>query len=229
MFCDINTLYRIIARSEWNIVHDGILREHYRLSLHPELVPPIIAQQLLISGEDHRHAIHPGFDPIAISRAIWRRLTSNRIEGASTIEQQIVRVITGNYQRTVRRKVKEIVLAFFVAQSFPKSILPSIYLSIAYYGWRMNGFSRACARLGMLTNSLTIIEAANLVARLKYPEAQVAPDTRKNQIARRTKHLLALYLRHRHTNTYRYLDDATIHNKSVIVPSFVSLSQGGGI
>jgi penicillin-binding protein 1A len=48
----------------------------------------------LISGEDHRFYNHIGFDPIAILRAIYKRIDAGKIEGASTIEQQYVRTCT---------------------------------------------------------------------------------------------------------------------------------------
>src|SRR5690606_20512217 len=131
---------------EWPVVRDRIRREWRLLSRAPEASPPLIAQQLLVSAEDHRHRLHPGFDVIAIARAVWRRLSRGSCEGASTIEQQIVRVVTGRYERTYRRKLREIALAILVANSFPKAILPAIYLRIAYYGWRMNGYGEACRR-----------------------------------------------------------------------------------
>ena len=69
--------------------------------------------KLLISGEDHRFFYHLGFDIIAIARAVRNRLLYGRIEGASTIEQQLVRVLTNEYQRTFSRKIKEILLATY--------------------------------------------------------------------------------------------------------------------
>jgi hypothetical protein len=132
--------------------------------------PPLLFQQLLVSGEDHRHGFHPGFDPIAIARALWRRMTKTSREGASTIEQQLVRVITGRYERTLRRKVKEILLAILVSRCFPRAELPAVYLRIAYYGWRMQGFSQACDRMGINPSQASIADAARLVARLKYPQ-----------------------------------------------------------
>jgi hypothetical protein len=182
--------------SDWAIVRTRIEFESSRLASHPELAPPLVSQRLLVSGEDHRHGRHPGFDPIAIGRAVWRRLIRESHEGASTIEQQIVRVITGRYERTLLRKVREIFLAILVTQSFSKEVLPAVYIAIGYYGWRMNGYLQACQRLGFSPHCLTLDEAASLIARLKYPQPRKAPTQRMLQIERRAKHLRALHQRH---------------------------------
>lgn len=197
---------------EWSVVRDRIAREWRLLSRSPAFAPPLLAQQLLVSGEDHRHSRHPGFDVIAIGRAMWRRLSRGTREGASTIEQQIVRVVTGRYERTYRRKMREIVLAVLVAHRFPKAILPAVYLRIGYYGWRMNGYREACLRLGIDCVSLSPHDAAKLVARLKYPQPRQLPHRRELQIDLRARHLCTLYRRHVCTRTYEHLNEKTIRN-----------------
>ena len=204
---------RRFVRHDWCRVYLYVQIENDRLLKSPAFPPPLIAQQLLVSGEDHRHALHPGFDSIAICRAIWKRLTSESREGASTIEQQIVRTVTGKYERTIRRKISEIILAILVDCTFDKTILPAVYLSIAYYGWRMNGYLQACKRLNFHPDSLTTDQAAALVSRLKYPEPRVAPISRVRQINKRTKHLLKLYERHVHDGTYRHLESTSFFGK----------------
>lgn len=207
------------------MVRARIELECARFVRDPAFVPPVVAQQLLVSGEDHRHAGHPGFDLIAIGRAIWRRVTCGSREGASTIEQQIVRTVTGRYELTFRRKVREIVLAVLVAQRFPKSVLPPVYLAIAYYGWRMNGYRQACRRLQLDPDRLSSQEAAGLVARLKYPEPMTAPLTRRVQIERRGKHLLRLHRQHLHDGTYRYLNGTTVRSRPAAFGVAQSVSQ----
>ena len=89
---------------------------------------------LLVLGEDHRNKYHIGFDIIAITRAIYRRVTTGLKEGASTIEQQLVRVITADYSMTFSRKLKEILLAVIIRMKFDRQQLAISYLDIAYYG-----------------------------------------------------------------------------------------------
>lgn len=203
-------IIRFIARkclsAEWIQLRARIEDECRALASSPDLAPPLAAQKLLVSGEDRRHGHHPGYDMRAIGRAIWRRITSGRREGASTIEQQIVRVLTGRYERCLTRKIREILLASLVAAEYPKSILPALYLQVAYYGWRMNGFAAARRRLRLSTATMSLGEAAFLVARLKYPEPRVAPQSRIRQIDRRRDYLVDLYLVHSRGGTYEYLD-----------------------
>jgi len=168
--------------------------------------PSHMLKRLLISGEDHRFFRHNGVDLIAVGRAVWRRLTQGTREGASTIEMQTVRILTGRYERTVQRKTREILLATLVTQVIPKEDLPGVYLQIGYFGWRMNGLEQACRRLGLSLDTITLQQSAALIARLKYPEPQVAPITRSRQIVRRRDHLVALYWKHLEQGVYSPLD-----------------------
>jgi len=207
----IKFLARCFFRKEWHILQVA-LRDSYASYVRKSHLSSTLLHKLLISGEDHRFFSHGGFDLVAIARAVWRNLAFNKREGASTIEQQIVRVLTGNYQRTLQRKAKEIFLATLVGDVVPKQHLPGLYLDIAYYGWRMNGLRQACLRLRLDPRQLSLSEAASLVARLKYPEPKQAPSKRIAQIYRRSVHLSNLYSLHSLTTVYSGIQhDATIY------------------
>lgn len=201
----IRAFAALILHSDWINVRNEIQRHLIFLCDHPELGPPLIAQRFLVSAEDRRHGRHPGYDFRSIARAIFRRITSSRREGASTIEQQIVRVITNRFELTWSRKVSEILLASLVARHFPKSATPAVYLSIGYYGWRMNDYSQACRHLDLYPSNLSFEDAAALIARLKYPEPHVVSEKRLMQIARRKEYLKKLYVRHTLDGTYHHL------------------------
>ena len=89
--------------------------------------------------------------------------------------------------------------------------MPNLYLSIGYFGWRMNGFAQACRRLGIRPDIISLDEAAGLVARLKYPEPRVSPRSRLKQINRRREHLKHLYGRHLASGTYSHLGAGEIN------------------
>lgn len=80
---------------------------------------------VLIEAEDHRNAHHPGVDPIGMIRAVWVFFIRSHTQGASTIEQQFVRVVTGRYKRSLARKLREQILAIAVARQRPG--LPSFH------------------------------------------------------------------------------------------------------
>jgi len=164
--------------------------------------PTALAQQLLISGEDHRFFRHGGIDPIAICRATWRGIVLGRPEGASTIEMQLVRVVSGRFERSLRRKLREMALATLVTRAIPKEALPAVYLRIGYFGWRMNGFENACRRLELSLVGLTPAQTARLVARLKYPQPHATGSERWNQINTRAQHLLRLHSLHKCSRAY---------------------------
>lgn len=178
----------VLYRNEWRklerILHDLFSQEH---------VAPEIAQHILILAEDHRFFQHHGVDIISICRAIWRRATTGAIEGGSTLEQQLVRILTGRYERTLQRKVREVCLASLVTKAIPKSEIPSLYLSVAYFGWRMNGFLQVCRLLGLNHRQLSVQQAADVVARLKYPQSRLLSQRRADSIQRRKIHLVSLY------------------------------------
>jgi membrane carboxypeptidase/penicillin-binding protein PbpC len=191
-----------LLRQEW-LALQGQLTRVYRAHIDAaRLSPSAMAQQLLISGEDHRFFSHGGIDLIAICRAIWRGIVLRKPEGASTIEMQVVRVISGRFERTLRRKLREMALATLVTRAVPKEALPAVYLRIGYYGWRMNGFESACRRLGLSAEALTPVQTARLVARLKYPQPRATRPERWTQISARAQHLLRLQSQHERDETY---------------------------
>lgn len=201
----VRTIARLLLQREWIFVRSYIEEIITSGRTHPDLDPPLLAQRLLVSAEDHRHGRHAGFDLHAICRAVFRRIISGRREGASTIEQQIVRVVTKRFELTLCRKLHEILLASLVASHFPKSVSPLVYLKIGYYGWQMNNYSQACRRLKLQPNKLSLDDAATLVARLKYPEPRISPPKRVAQIAQRTEYLKRLYRTHIIGGTYNHL------------------------
>ena len=70
--------------------------------------------QVLILAEDRRNKLHRGVDTIAILRAIKVRLLENKYQGASTIEQQFIRVVTNRFEKTFYRKLREQILAILL-------------------------------------------------------------------------------------------------------------------
>jgi monofunctional glycosyltransferase len=195
--------------SEWCYLQTRLVREYESRLRHSANFPSVLAQQLLISGEDHRFFSHGGIDLFAICRAIWRRLVLGRREGASTIEMQLVRVITARFEHTMARKIREMFLATLVTRAVPKEALPALYLQLGYFGWRMNGFAAACRHMGLRAEQLTPMDTARLVARLKYPQPRTIQTRRLTQINIRAKHLLSLHVHHMQGCTYLGLERNT--------------------
>lgn len=122
---------------------------------------------VLIIGEDHRYFYHRGVDPIAIARAFVSKFKGLR-QGGSTIEQQFIRTLTGDFRYSLSRKVKELLLSVTIGRILNKNEIAFLYLSIAYFGYRMRGINEACLKINT-DFVLNEEECCKLVAHLKYP------------------------------------------------------------
>lgn len=147
-----------------------------------------VLERMLIIAEDHRFKYHIGFDPIAIIRAIRNRIFFKKIEGASTIEQQLVRIVTKQYQRTISRKIKEILLATTIRDIIPQQDIPLMYLKNAYYGVDGFGYQQTLSKIKYHINSEEE-NAAEIISRIKYPESS-NNLVRTEQIKRRKVYLM---------------------------------------
>jgi membrane peptidoglycan carboxypeptidase len=183
---------KLSIKTEWEKFRREVIRLDTKLESGDGPIPTIQMCELLIAGEDHRFRSHSGVDLIGLMRAIWKTLVFRERQGGSTIAMQFVRTITGRYEKTLKRKIYEIIFAVLLTHHFGRDRLPMWYLCIAYYGWRMNNFRQACTRLRIKPDSIDEIEAARLVARLKYPEPAQCKAERIRKIERRARHLVAL-------------------------------------
>ncbi len=147
----------------------------------------------LVAAEDHRSPIHPGVDPIAMIRAGFVRFKCNQIEGASTIEQQLVRTVTGRYERSVFRKIREQAIAISVcrrrSKRQSKRQIANAYLAVAYYGSGyvgLAGLKKCCGGELDCADSRAILSA---IARLKYPKPLLPGQRWRQKIDRRVQYI----------------------------------------
>lgn len=150
---------------------------------------PEVLIELLTIAEDIRFRSHYGVDPIGIARAIVAMIKGN-IQGASTIEQQLVRTVIGRYERTLLRKVREQMIANLISLKYCKRDIANTYLNIAYYGYELIGYKSLV--LKYKKSDLEFL--ATVVARLKYPEPKIHSGTWEHKINKRRKIILDTYL-----------------------------------
>lgn len=122
--------------------------------------------------EDHRNVLNPGVHVLAMAPAVWVRLRFGRVEEASTIEQQFVRVVANRNERTIRRKVREQVLALMLVRRSPKRQIAATYLAVAFYGSGCVGLQGLRQRFGQNLETVSFSHALGTVAQLKYPRPQ---------------------------------------------------------
>ncbi len=204
---------QVSIKSQWQQLCDSIDKLEQEIARSDFPSPTLQMCEFLIVGEDRRFYLHPGVDPLALCRAIWKTLFCGSRQGASTIAMQFVRTITGCYEKTLKRKLVEIFLAVCLSKRVPKNRLPILYLWIGYYGWRMNNFRQACLRLQIDPQAVSGFEAAKLVARLKYPEPRKCDAERSRIIHNRGLHLIRLTnSMNKHLRLYRGKLNGTIQN-----------------
>src|SRR5690606_20785068 len=91
-----------------------------------------------IATEDKEYYNHPGFDLMALARALWMNYTSGEIvSGASTITQQLARMLLlqeERFEQSYDRKAREIILAAEIPRRYSKEEVLELYLNEIFYG-----------------------------------------------------------------------------------------------
>ncbi len=136
---------------------------------------PKILRQAAIASEDRRFASHHGIDPQGGVRALLVNLRAGGVrEGASTITQQLARGLFLGSERTMGRKLQEMVLALALETVLPKDRILEMYLNSVYFGRDSHGGIAGVAEaserfFGVPVDSLTLPQAAMLVGVIPAP------------------------------------------------------------
>jgi len=130
----------------------------------------------ILAIEDNNFYKHNGIDVIAILRAFWTNLTTGSIrQGASTITQQLARDMFLIRERTLIRKLKEILLALKIERTFSKDQILEMYLNKTYFGAGNYGIESAAQNFfGKSAIDLNLAESA-LIARLPQAPSYLNP------------------------------------------------------
>lgn len=114
-----------------------------RILIELEDVPDFV-RKATIAVEDARFDEHYGIDPKGVLRAAWTNYKAGRVvEGASTITMQVARTLFLNRERTLRRKLREMILAWRIEQRFNKDDILKMYLNQVFYGHNAYGIEAA--------------------------------------------------------------------------------------
>ncbi len=151
------------AIDEWHGAEDRKIVELGQMN--PVLVDAVIAI------EDHRFYEHHGFDIQGMSRALSRNASAGEVrEGGSTITQQLAKLLFTGGERTLSRKIRELVLANQLELQVSKADVLELYLNTVYFGNGAYGVERASQRyFGKPADSLTVAESALLAGVIRSP------------------------------------------------------------
>lgn len=147
---------------------------------------PKHTQLAFIAAEDLRFYTHRGIDVYRIFGALRSNLRSgSRVEGASTITQQLAKLTHLSSEKTIRRKLEEIFLAFQIERQYSKDEILEMYLNTVYFGRGAYGLQAAArAFFGVDAGELTLVQSASLAAAIKAPSVyapHMSPDSNKSR------------------------------------------------
>ncbi len=125
----------------------------------------------VVAVEDARFWHHKGVDYLAILRAVLKDIIAGRIkEGASTITQQLAKVVFLSPEKTVVRKLKEATLAYRLEKNLKKEEILELYLNKIYFGRGAYGIEMAAqSYFGKSISDVNLAEAALLCGLIKAP------------------------------------------------------------
>ncbi len=127
--------------------------------------------QAVMAIEDRRFYSHFGIDPLGLARAIVTNIVSGRtVQGGSTLTQQLAKNLFLSPDRTLERKIQEVLLSFWLEQKYTKDQILAMYLNRVYFGSNAYGVEAASQRyFNKSARDVNLGEAALLAGLLKAP------------------------------------------------------------
>lgn len=171
-----------------------------QVSLAVENIPQCM-RDATIAVEDANFYAHPGVDPVGIIRAVWINLTSGEtVSGGSTITQQLARILLFDEdertERSLRRKIREAVLAWQLTQQYSKDEILALYLNQSYYGGMAYGIEAAAQTYFNKSAADLILPECALLAGLTQTPGLYNPYTNPDLAIERQKVVLGLMEKH---------------------------------
>jgi penicillin-binding protein 1A len=158
-------------------------------------VPPVLKDALL-AIEDARFYEHSGVDYRGVLRALVADLSGGFRQGASTITMQVARAFFLSQEKTVKRKLTEVVLAYRIESALTKDQILELYMNQIYLGQRTHGFASAARTyFKKRLQDLTLAEAAMLAGIPQNPAkhnpavSPVRAKARQEMVLKRMLHL----------------------------------------
>jgi penicillin-binding protein 1A len=131
---------------------------------------PATLKNAILAVEDNRFYDHIGIDPIRIVGAGWKTLTTDKVEGGSTLTQQLTKNLFLSKEQTLTRKVNEWVLALQIERYYTKNQIMELYVNHMFLGANAYGMEAGAETyFGKQAKDLTLGEAATLAGIPKAP------------------------------------------------------------
>lgn len=155
-------------------LHYALAREyspHWMLSDGRQVT---LVEKCILYMEDRRFYLHSGVSFRSLIRGAVRPIVKKKFGAVSTIDQQVVRLIVGRSERTLSRKLRELMLALSLNTHVNKAEILSYYLGNAYCGYKLEGIDAAAMEIfGVPAASLDEDRSAFLACLLALPMPKV--------------------------------------------------------
>lgn len=190
--------------------------EERRIFVPIDEVPDLI-KQAFVSAEDKNFYSHPGYDLRGILGAAYEAAATggSSVRGASTITQQVMKNFLLSSDRSVERKVKELILAARLERTLTKDQILELYLNEIFLG--QNSFGVAAAAQTYFNKSLSELaphEAAMLAAMPQAP-GRYHPVTAKERVTERRNYVLREMWQNGYIDQATYEAEAALPLRSV--------------
>lgn len=195
-------------------------RGAFRGAMVPLADMPPHMTQAVIATEDRRFYSHFGMDVIGFARALYNNIRAGRVvQGGSTLTQQLAKNLYLTPQRTLKRKIQELMLAIWLEARLSKNEILTLYLNKVYLGAGTYGVEAASQRyFGKSVRQVTLPEAALLAGLLKAPTRYAPTNDLKLSRARAAQVLAnmvdAEYLTSAQAKTAQNRPARLAHNKN---------------
>jgi penicillin-binding protein 1A len=133
---------------------------------------PEVMRQAILAAEDERFYQHGGVDYLSVLRAALTNVTSGTQQGAGTITMQVARNFFLTRERTLTRKLREVLLAYKIEANLSKDEILELYINQIFLGQRAYGFAAASQiYFGKPLAQIDVADAAMLAGLPKAPSA----------------------------------------------------------
>jgi penicillin-binding protein 1A len=201
--CDLSSLRPVeIGQNSFVYAYDGSVLGSIPAERNREPVSTAQMSKWLpiatTSIEDRRFYQHGGVDYVGIARAAWTDVTAGKkVEGGSTITQQLVRNLYTGREKTFTRKIKEACLAIKLARKWSKPKILNEYLNTVYYGNHAYGVEAAAQTyFSKHASALTLLQSALLAGLPQAPSSYDPFHDPQAALVRRGEVLRALLTNH---------------------------------
>lgn len=170
-------------------IYDIFVNER-RTKVPLETIPDYL-KKATISIEDKNFYRHQGFDPLAYPRLVYRAIFQRRIQGGSTLTQQLVKNVLLTNERSALRKINELVLALQIEQRYTKDQILELYLNEVPYGGTSWGVATASETyFGKNVSELNLVESAILAGLPQLPSVYSPHSSTPKAYIKRTEQVL---------------------------------------